>query len=223
LPIYNFYNNLLVQNYKPLISQFLYLISKYFGTEPASNIKFFKFLLSKKMYVTHDIYKFSFFVYNFTILVSFKQLLLLFYYLFNNKKKVAFITDSASDRFLNISALNFLIDPKFPYYKHKNLLFYNYTSSYIVSLETYALSQNKSYWDLLFFCLPNYNGFRAETYYKITLLTAGIANSQTNPVLFDYFIPMISNYTFTINLIREIIIINFNKNNLNSRCYDLEH
>jgi hypothetical protein len=41
--------------------------------------------------------------------------------------------------------------------------------------------------------------------------------------LFDYFIPMISNYTFTINLIREIIIINFNKNNLNNRCYDLKH
>jgi hypothetical protein len=121
------------------------LISKYFGTEPASNIKYFKFLLSKKMYVTHDIYKFSFFVYNFNVLVSFKQILLLFYYLFNTKKKIAFITDSTSDKFLGISALNFLIDPKFPYYKHKHLLFYSYTSNYIVSLETYALNQNKPY------------------------------------------------------------------------------
>jgi hypothetical protein len=65
--------------------------------------------------------------------------------------------------------------------------------------------------DLVIVLCSNYNHFSPKNFLGLSKFTIGFVDLQTNPELFNYFIPIVKNKFFSAQILKEFIFFKLNQ------------
>lgn len=169
--------------------------------------RYFFFLVSQKKAYKIDYQIASFFIYNFNAFQILRVTLKFIQTQINRQSRFLFITDKQTNELFQLRRLNYLFWPKFLYPSLDVLseIEYYYTNAARATL--YKLPARLRGFDCVFFCGQDYSRLNAASFASIGRATVGVCSADTRPDLFDYTLPVISTYNFTISWLISLIFL----------------
>ncbi len=165
-------------------------------------------LILKKWIFFNTHYRFYAVIYNYFVFKTLYQVSLLIAFFRRSNKNILFITDDVVESLVSFRSLNFLtlnenfsalvpfFSTTFFWVRESN----EFCNSYFLSKQT--LYQK---FDLVVILCNDYSQFNRHDLRTVSRCNIGLVNTDTNPSLFDIFIPVIKNKFITLQIFKELL------------------
>lgn len=170
--------------------------------------KYFYNLILKKWLFFNTNYRFYAIVYNYFVFRALYQVTYLVTTFKNANKNILFVTDDILEKAIGFRSINFLTLNKnfsalIPFFS--NATFWSRESSTFCN--AYFLSSQIVYQkvDLAIVLCKSYEAFSRKELLGISNHTIGFVDANSSPALFDFFIPVIKNKFFSLQLFKELL------------------
>lgn len=177
------------------------------------NKHFYSLILKKWVFLINK-NRFYFIVYNYFVFKILYQTCALIDFLVKAKKNVLFITDNDLESIVSFRDLNFMsLNKDISHLSHLygSVHFWYRESGDLFNINTIDTKLLRKKFDLVVVLCNNYSHFSPKNFLGLSKFTIGFADLQTNPDLFNYFIPIVKNKFFSAQILKEFIFFKLNQ------------
>lgn len=176
--------------------------------------KYFYSLILKKWVFLINKNRFYFIVYNYFVFKILYQTCTLIDSLVKAKKNVLFITDNSLESIVSFRDLNFMsLNKDISHLSHLygSVHFWYRESGDSFNINTMDSKLLHKKFDLVVVLCNSYSHFSPKNFLGLSKFTIGFIDLQTNPDLFNYFIPIVKNKFFSAQILKEFIFFKLNQ------------
>lgn len=199
---------------KPLVlsalkEKFLELLPHYMGAQRSEVNSHFRMLLARRKILRLENTSYLVGIYNIQAIKALWLAIDIVFLAVQQKKKILFISDSTTEEYIELQALNCLL---YDLSMHAIVTKLGDIALHYNNLLRASLPLSREqvrHFDIIVVCAQDYGRLTRTMFQPLAPLTIGFCAQNLRPDLFDYYIPAMGTYEASVQLVRDVAILGY--------------